>query len=359
MMRDDADVEHLRIRRFEASTGGMPMVRFYVAPILALCYVAFAGAIGPPALYATLPLLAVCFAAGDTAFGAMRPVAAANSDSVNAHVLPWLYIPLQIAVTISGAIIAARAESGLATIIGLALAIGTVAGIFGMLAAHEMIYSRRPLERALGLAMLAGTTYMHFRLSHIRTHHRLAGTVADPATARRGENAYRFVLRSVIGQFSAAYEGERGRPLAVNRFYRYVAISAALYLAITIALGFRAVVFFALQSIVAVFILEIFNYVVHYGLQRRILPNGRPEPLDVSHSWNAPQCFTNWALMNGGHHSDHHRRPTRAYPWLGRNATAPELPLGYAGTMAMALVPPLWRAVMHPRLDRIAAREAW
>ena len=62
--------------------------------------------------------------------------------------------------------------------------------------------------------------------------------------------------------------------------------------------------------------------------------------------------------MNGGHHSDHHRSPTRAYPRLGRDAAAPELPLGYAGTMAMALVPPLWRAVMHPRLDRIAAREA-
>jgi hypothetical protein len=34
--------------------------------------------------------------------------------------LPWLYIPLQIAVALFGAI-------------------GTVAGIFGMLAAHEMI----------------------------------------------------------------------------------------------------------------------------------------------------------------------------------------------------------------------------
>jgi hypothetical protein len=44
---------------------------------------------------------------------------------------------------------------------------------------------------------------------------------------------------------------------------------------------------------------------------------------------------------------------------LGRDAAATELPLGYAGTMAMALVPPLWRAVMHPRLDRMAAREAW
>jgi alkane 1-monooxygenase len=300
----------------------------------------------------------VSFAICDTAFGSAPPAATANDHRLSAHMLPWLYIPLQIAVTISGAIVAARAESGLATIIGLALAIGTVAGIFGMLAAHEMIHSRHPLERALGLTMLASTTYMHFRLSHIRTHHRLAGTMADPATARRGESAYRFFLRSLVGQFCAAYEGERERPLLANRVYRYAAISVAIYAAIAALFGVKATLFFALQSAVAIFILEIFNYVVHYGLLRRILPSGRLEPLGIAHSWNAPQCFTNWALMNGGYHSDHHRQPTRAYAGLSRDAAAPELPLGYAGTMAMALVPPLWRAIMHPRLDRMAVRGA-
>jgi alkane 1-monooxygenase len=344
---------------FEASTGGIPMVRFYVVPFSALCYVAFAGTVGTIALYATLPLLAVCFATCDIAFGSMPPATVADHDDrLSAHVLPWLYIPLQIAVTISGAIVAARTESGLATVIGLALAIGTVAGIFGMLAAHEMIHSRHSLERALGLAMLASTTYMHFRLSHIRTHHRLAGTMADPATARRGESAYRFFLRSFVGQFLAAWDGERGRPIAANRFYHYAAISVTIYVAIAILLGFKATLFFALQSLVAIFILEIFNYVVHYGLQRRVLSNGRLETLNLSHSWNASQRFTNWALMNGGHHSDHHRQPARAYAGLGRDAAAPELPLGYAGTMAMALVPPLWRAVMHSRIDRMTEREA-
>src|SRR5580698_5119471 len=103
------------------------MVRFYVVPFLALCYVAFASNVGALALDATLPLLAVCFVTCDIAFGATLPVAVANSDSPSAHVLPWIYIPLQIAVTISGAIVAARAESGFVTLIGLALAIGTVA----------------------------------------------------------------------------------------------------------------------------------------------------------------------------------------------------------------------------------------
>jgi hypothetical protein len=90
--------------------------------VLALSYVTSALTIGTPALYATLPLLAVGFAVCDVVFGATPPIVASAGDKLGAHVVPWLYIPLQIAVTMSGAIVAARADSWLATIIGLALA---------------------------------------------------------------------------------------------------------------------------------------------------------------------------------------------------------------------------------------------
>jgi hypothetical protein len=96
------------------------MIRFYVAPFFALCYVAVARNLGIAALVGALPLLAVCFAVFDVAFGTTPAVATGEACGQRAHVLPWLYIPLQIAVTLFGAI-------------------GTVAGIFGMLAAHEMI----------------------------------------------------------------------------------------------------------------------------------------------------------------------------------------------------------------------------
>jgi alkane 1-monooxygenase len=57
--------------------------------------------------------------------------------------------------------------------------------------------------------------------------------------------------------------------------------------------------------------------------------------------------------MNGGHHSDHHRTPSCGYAALTRHGQAPELPAGYAATMMSALVPPLWRRIIHPRLDRL------
>jgi alkane 1-monooxygenase len=50
-----------------------------------------------------------------------------------------------------------------------------------------------------------------------------------------------------------------------------------------------------------------------------------------------------------GRHSDHHRRPAAAYQALSEIGNAPELPLGYAGSILLALVPPLWRRVMDPR----------
>jgi len=49
-------------------------------------------------------------------------------------------------------------------------------------------------------------------------------------------------------------------------------------------------------------------------------------------------------------HSDHHAHPTRRYQALRDVAQAPVLPTGYAGMILLALVPPLWRTVMDPRV---------
>jgi alkane 1-monooxygenase len=49
-------------------------------------------------------------------------------------------------------------------------------------------------------------------------------------------------------------------------------------------------------------------------------------------------------------HSDHHANPTRRFQALRHFDEAPQLPTGYAGMILLALVPPLWRRVMDPRL---------
>ena len=113
----------------------------------------------------------------------------------------------------------------------------------------------------------------------------------------------------------------------------------------------RALAFFLGQALLAIALLEAFNYIAHYGLTRRRLPNGRLEPLGPMHSWNTRRRMNNRALFNMGRHADHHRFSTRPYHELEVLDGGAMLPCGYAGVLLMALIPPLWRRVMDPRVD--------
>jgi alkane 1-monooxygenase len=322
---------------------------------LFLAAVPLAEWFGGAAPFLIVPGFLLVFVGFDTVLGQATVIKADAGAAFRHRILPWLYIGLQLAV-IAWGVCRAGGEADLVRITGLALATGTVGGVFGTLAAHEMIHSSRRAERALGTIMLAGVTCLHFRIAHLQLHHRLAATPADPSTARQGESFYHFLVRSLAGQWRGAWRierrraAQRGRPVLANRAYHYLAISLALYAAIGVTLGPKAVLFQALQSTVALLILELFNYVAHYGMVRARLPGGGIEPVAPCHSWNTSQRFNNWALFNGGHHSDHHDAPSRAYQHLRAVSDAPQLPSGYAGTMVMALIPPLWRRVMDPLL---------
>jgi len=278
-------------------------------------------------------------------------------DSWSYRLLPWLYIPLQIGVIAWAALAVSRPGVGLMDAVGLTASVGVAAGVFGMLAAHEMVHSPRPAERALGLLMLGTVGYMHFRIAHIHGHHRHAATRDDPASARAGESAYAFVVRSVAGQWLEAWVFERRRlagrglqPLsASNRMLHYLLVEG-LVVAGVVALGPRALAFWLAQAVLSVVLLEVFNYVAHYGLSRRRLASGALERIGERHSWNASRRMNNWSLFNMGRHTDHHRSGTRPYQRLESAPGSPELPCGYAAAVLLAMAPPLWRRVMDPRV---------
>jgi alkane 1-monooxygenase len=141
-----------------------------------------------------------------------------------------------------------------------------------------------------------------------------------------------------------------------NRMIVYLAIEALLFVGIALV-SLRALAFLVAVAVVAVALLESFNYVAHYGLVRRAGADGHPERLSPEHSWNSSRRMNNAALFNMGRHSDHHRHTTRAYQELEPLPAAAELPSGYAAALLTALVPPLWRRVMDPRAKGIIARE--
>jgi alkane 1-monooxygenase len=76
----------------------------------------------------------------------------------------------------------------------------------------------------------------------------------------------------------------------------------------------------------------------------------RYERVDPSHSWNSNNIATNVLLYHLQRHSDHHANPTRRYQTLRDFEESPVLPTGYAGMIVLALVPPVWRRVMDPRV---------
>ena len=205
---------------------------------------------------------------------------------------------------------------------------------------------------------MTSVTYPHFCVEHVEGHHRNVGTPADPATARLGESVYRFVPRSVLGGLASAWRIERRRAARLglrrwswrDRRVRMGLLTAALYAAVALAFGWAGVLFFAAQSAVAVGQLEVINYLEHYGLSRREVGPGRYERVGAEHSWESAHRLTAWYLFNLPRHADHHARASRPYWNLDHSEASPQLPWGYSTVFLMALVPPLWRRVMDPRV---------
>jgi alkane 1-monooxygenase len=319
-------------------------------PFLLLASIpAFFYLLGPAGPLATVGLLLAILIGAE--FVAPRGGAVREIPPARAYrVMLYVYVPLQLASIAWG--IQAATASGPLGFASLVLAVGVTTGVFGMLAAHELVHSRLKDERLLGAVMLTGMAYRHFRIAHVHFHHRLAATEADSATARLGEGFYAFLLRTVPGQFREAWRFEaarcRDRAPFANRVIGDVAAIAIVVAAVFAFWGVAGAGFFLAQAAVGVVVLELFNYIAHYGLVRSDA-GGRAEPLVDRHSWNSSNVLVNRLIFNMGRHSWHHRKPAASYQTLQYLSAAPELPAGYAGSILLALVPPLWRRVMDAR----------
>ena len=137
-----------------------------------------------------------------------------------------------------------------------------------------------------------------------------------------------------------------------NPFLRYTALQAGMLLVAFALGGWAGLGLFVFQAFVAIWQLELVNYVEHYGLTRQHLGEGRYEHVLPRHSWNAGHTASNWLLINLQRHSDHHYKPDRRFPLLQNYAAdeAPQLPYGYPVMTTLALMPNVWRRVMNPKV---------
>ncbi len=313
----------------------------------------------PILIFGVVPLLDLAFG-GNTRNPSPAEEAAIENAAVYKNIV-MACAPLQVFMVIWGAFAVTHGHLSLLEKIGFVLSVGSCSGIIGINAAHELthrIHEKGGIEPLLGKIMLMTVLYMHWAVEHVMGHHKNVATPQDPATARLGESFWAFFPRSVAGGFKDSWALETARlerkhaPAKgpENRILRYLA-AEVLFLGVMAALfGFGGLVFVALQGLVAVWLLEIVNYVEHYGMRRKAMPDGSFEAVKPVHSWNSSNWFSNYFLFNLERHSDHHWKPRRRYQILRHFDESPQLPTGYAGMILLAAAPPLWRRYMDERV---------
>ncbi len=269
----------------------------------------------------------------------------------------YLFIPIQYAGLVLACWLWGSGDLSVLESIGLAFTVGVVGGI-AINTAHELGHKRAGSERWLSRVALAQTGYGHFFIEHNRGHHVRVATPEDPASSRLGESFWAFLPRTVAGSLRSAWGIETARldRLGSSRWsFRNDILTAwgmtvVLFAALAVAFGPVVLPYLVLQAVIGFSLLEVVNYLEHYGLLRGRKEDGRYERCRPEHSWNSNNVASNVLLYHLQRHSDHHANPTRRYQALRHVDEAPQLPTGYAGMIVLAWFPPIWRRVMDPRL---------
>lgn len=248
--------------------------------------------------------------------------------------------------------------------IGFIISFSLVTGGIGITVAHELGHKKSALEKFYSKSLLMTVSYMHFYIEHNRGHHVQVATLEDPATSRKNESFYFFWLRSVFVGYFHAWQLEteslnrKGHSaFSLKNQMIWFAILPILFCAFLTfifspsgSLNWQIPLFFFSQSLFAFTLLELVNYVEHYGILRKI-KNERYERVNPLHSWNSSHVISNFFLFQLQRHSDHHANAIKRYQVLNHYDDSPQLPFGYPTMIIIALLPPLWFHMMNPRLE--------
>ncbi|TXH91010.1 MAG: 2Fe-2S iron-sulfur cluster binding domain-containing protein [Rhodoferax sp.] len=231
---------------------------------------------------------------------------------------------------------------------------GLMIGMVGTIPGHELTHRTwEPVSLWVGRWLLAFSFDVGFAIEHVYGHHRYVSTLQDPATAPRGRNVYAHVLISTVRGNISAWHIEAGRlrrrGLAVlswhNAYLRGLGMSALLVAAAWALGGVGAALFFCACALWGKALLEIVNYMEHYGIVR-----DPAQPVQPRHSWNTNKRVSSWAMFNLTRHSHHHAQGEVPYQDLQPYPNAPMMIGGYLTTISVALIPPLWHKLMTPKV---------
>lgn len=250
--------------------------------------------------------------------------------------------------------IAAREATSFGHHLSTVIITGLMIGMIGTIPAHELTHRTwDPVSMGIGRWLLSFSFDTIFAIEHVYGHHRYVATLEDPATAPRGRNVYHHIIASTIKGNVSAWNIEKkrlGRKRQAlfswhNAVIRGHLMSVLLVVAAWGMGGWQAAVFFTLCALWGKSLLEIVNYMEHYGMVRN------PQtPVQPRHSWNTNKRISSWALFNLTRHSHHHAQGEVPYQDLKPFPDAPMMVNGYLTTILIAMIPPLWHQLMTPKV---------
>lgn len=193
-----------------------------------------------------------------------------------------------------------------------------------------------------------------FPIEHVYGHHKNVGTHLDPTTARRNEPFWFFIGRSFLGTYRNAFRIAHRRasrhggtvPFIKNRAMHGIAIQITIFAAAFMLGGWTGLAAYLVATIIALIIMELFQYVGHYGLIR--VPG---TPVRAAHAWELSGQGSSSFTINLTCHSDHHISGQKPFWQLRLTNQAPTLPCGPFPVLALAMIPPLYFKITRPALE--------
>ncbi len=239
---------------------------------------------------------------------------------------------------------------------------GFYIGMIGTITAHELVHrTRDKISLCIGRWLLAFSFDSSFSIEHVYGHHRYVSTDIDPATAPRGRNVYQHIIISTIKGNRSAWHIEKRRLdkkglkffTLHNKLLRGYLMSVFLLILAYYLAGTSGLLAFIGAGVWGKALLEIVNYMEHYGLVR-----DPKTPVAPRHSWNTNKRISSWAMFNLTRHSHHHAKGILPFHKLKPMSDAPEMISGYLSTILITMIPPLWFRLMAPKLAEWDAKYA-
>lgn len=231
-------------------------------------------------------------------------------------------------------------------------------GILGTVPGHELTHrKKKKFDMFVGNWMLAFSWDCTFAIEHVYGHHKEVCLDEDPASAKRGENIYLFLIKASYEEQISGWKLEAARLNRRNQnvfsihnrmLVGYLRCTTITILAFMFG-GIFGLLAFLLCAFAAKLLLEAINYIEHYGLVRE-----KGKPVGMRHSWNSNHLLSSVYLCNVTRHSDHHRSTALNFWELDPcHDDAPLLPYGYLSMLYLVLLTPfLYKKIMAKELSK-------